>query len=267
MKKNFVVILTLVLLILLASFLICSNVEFCLFPQGFLSNQINKNTNQADSLKDAKTKLQGLLPENSYIRDYQRLEGVTPDSYLVLYLDDGYEFNEWDLSCPGMILGKSIAGNYRLSLLQNMKIINTVDIPNVYQGSNLELVYKDIFKYYDYDEHKISVDEKDIPVEKLIDLKDYTGDGLEYEFLLTTTGGGCGFYDGLVAGYDPWEDKVTLFSDWIASLNPDSSGYFYYLFECGNHGNMTRTERKYQFNSDSKKYELIWEKEAPCEIR
>jgi hypothetical protein len=216
--------------------------------------------------KNIENEIKEILPEGSFLRDYQKLEGVKPDSYLVVFIDEGYEFNESGLSCPGMILGLAIQGDYHLALIQDMQLVNSFQLASVYDDHDLELVYKDIWSHLNFDTDEFEIEKEDIEIEKLLDLRDFTGDGKEYEFLLITTGGGCGFFDGLVAGYDEDRNKVVTYSKWIPRFSPDEKGEFDFLFECGDHGNMARLEKKYEFNEQAKEFEMVWEKETDCSL-
>lgn len=200
-----------------------------------------------------------LLPDGVFLRDYQALSDER-DSHLAIYLEKGYKFDSWGLSCPGIILGDSIVGKYHLVLIQDARLINDVIIPHAYSEDTIELTYKN---YKDGWPTENEVKQKEII--KLLDFKDMTGDSFPYEFLLTTTGGGCGFYDSLVGGYDAEENKAVLFSNWLPRFSPNEKGEYYYLFECGDHGNTTRVEEKYAFDKINKTFKRVWEKQTPCE--
>lgn len=222
-------------------------------------NNLSNNHDKSLIISDQENFIKSVLPKGSFLRDYQKIPNHQ-NTFIVIYLEKGYQFNSWDLSCPGMILGDSILGTYHLSLIRDYKLINDIVLPQAYTGNNkLELTYK---KYKDG--WPMEGEEKDKQVIKLLDLKDLTGDGLAYEFLFTTTGGGCGFYDSLVGAYDPDYEEVVLYSDWLPRFEPDSNGRSHYLFDCGDHGNMTRVEKEYQFNQNAKRYDVVNKVETPC---
>jgi hypothetical protein len=220
--------------------------------------------NNSKGLVFQKESLQNLLPRDALLRDFaQTTDGKT----LMLYAEPGYKPENWDFySCPGGVLGKAVVGKYHIALVQNGKIVNDVLIPGSYQDDgNVSLTVQNIksnlLKVGEYPES-----EKNTLMDvKLLELRDLTGDGKVNEFNIFTTGGGCGFYDGLVGGYDEESDSVVLYSGWFPQFSPDGNGNYYYLFECGNHGNNTRYEAKYQFNQILKKFEKYWEKSTPCE--
>ena len=209
--------------------------------------------------------VQKLIQEGSLLRDYQEIPGVD-NSYLVIYIKPGYTFNTWDYSCPGFMLQDSIIGEYHLALVQDNKIINDLVIPlssvsQAYQtDGKLELIYKNKFTGNGLGEVNI----EDRVVQKLIEFKDLTGDGQPYEFLLTTTGGGCGFNESIVGAYDPEENQAILYSDWIMRFQPDENGESYYLFECGDHGNEIRQEARYKYDANLKKFVKYWELSTSC---
>jgi len=208
-----------------------------------------------------------VLPEGALLRDYEKLEGVS-NLYLVMYIEKGYQFSSWDYyTCSGSVLGDAIEGIYHLALFKEKAFVSDIKIPFAYKEYSdlpFELSFKNT-KGNLYQKGKYPAEEKDeLEVVKLLKLEDYTGDGNPYEILLTTTAGGCGFFDGLVAGYDPEMNSVTLYSDWIHRFRPDNDGNFSFLFQCGDHGNNIKIERKYAFDSQEKKFKMTWEKETPC---
>jgi hypothetical protein len=210
------------------------------------------------------------IPAGAVIREVVRLEGVKPNAYLFIYLEKGYQlsdFAEGDvmLSCPEMILGQSITGNYHLGLWQNGKIVNEIPISSPYGemgNKELSLVYRNtkenIYTAYG-GEDKYTVEKV-----SLLKLSNYTGRGKNWDVLFKTTAGGCGFWDGLVAGYDPGTNRVVAFSTWLPRFEPDRTGEFHYLFECGDHGNDTRIETDFAFNSTQKKFTIVSDKSTKC---
>lgn len=199
------------------------------------------------------SKIQVTIPDNSLLRDFAKIEGVKPDTYLVVYVDNGWQTHNWlddGNSCPGEILGEAIAGDYYAAIWQNGKLVNRVAIPR-YTDQPLELVYRNI-------------EGGELSRKKLMEFTDLTGDGKPYELRLLTTEGGCGLWYGLVAGYDPETNQVKLYSDWIYQFNPDEKGEYYADFNCGNHGNQTRHESWYKFSQSEKKFMLAEEKYTPC---
>ena len=243
------------LLVFLFSFILLSLVLW-IFIQSLFFGSIEKRISRS-------------LPSDSLLRDYKKLEGITPESYLVVYVEKGYEIDEsvcTYLSCPGTILGRSIKGEYHLVLYQRGSIVNDVTVQQAYKGYPLELVYQNSKEnLYEKGEY-LEGQKNELELVDLIKLEDYTGDGKAYEFLFLTTGGGCGFYDGLVAGYNDQRNEAVLYSGWVSRFQPNNQGGFNYLFDCGDHGNMLKIEKKYQFDPETEKYELIWEQETPCDI-
>ncbi|HUW21600.1 MAG TPA: hypothetical protein VMW41_02920 [Candidatus Bathyarchaeia archaeon] len=227
-----------------------------------------KNSKQKEPRLSEEESISALLPEGVFLRDYQRVPNVGHELMLVLYIEKDYQFSPWSFeSCPGAILGKAIRGQYHLALVNSQQLIDDIAVPAAYvesQPSGLELAYENtkenLYPVGQYD----NKDKDQLETVKLLKLQDYTGDNQEYEFLLTTTAGGCGFWDGLVAGYDPVDKKLVLYSGWLPRLKPNQKGEFDYLFDCGDHGNQTRVESRYQFNPQTKEFEKVWEKETDC---
>lgn len=228
----------------------------------------------------ARERIEAVLPTGSFLRDYQRLAGLRPETFLILSVEKGYQKDRFDPtanSCPAMILGESVSGRYHLALFRGEKIVDDLSIPNAYNDEQnnqhipLALSYRNSQANLEPEPTKECVYPNDQTTEcltmkevKLLDLKDYTGEGQPLEFLLTTTAGGCGFYDRLAAGYDPQSGKLLIYSDWLERFNPNSQGESNYLLDCGDHGNNTRLERKYKFNPTEKKFKLIWERQTAC---
>lgn len=207
------------------------------------------------------------LPRGVLLRDFEKLKNGSKNAYLVIYVEPGYKFDSWGYdSCPGIILGDSLSGVYHLVLIQDNKVVNDVILPYAINDGKgaLELSFKNK-KMYTLKKGTFPESEQDDIIDvKLLQLEDYTGDGKPYEFLLTTTGGGCGFFDGLVAGYDPAANKAVLYSGWIPRFIPDSKGNASYVFDCGDHGNMTRVEAKYGFDPATKKFKKLSEVKTVC---
>ena len=145
-----------------------------------------------------------------------------------------------------------------LIIIEDGKIISDLKIPNLANFESeekLALVY--INKYGE------SVNSDSVRVISLIVLKDLTGDGKTGEFILTTTSGGCGFYENIVVGYDESANAVKLYSDWIMRFNP-VAGKAYDLFECGNHGSEDRVQKWWEFDENIEKFKLVDDKITPC---
>jgi len=204
-----------------------------------------------------------LLPPGIFVRDIEMIEGLFKATYIVLYLDPGYTMDPdpYALSCPSEILGEPLIGNYHIALIQSGQLINTLNIPTAYSSGLLSLAYRNLPILSD----ATGTDVEDrLQVVKLIALKDYTGDGKPYEFLFTTTGGGCGFYDSILIGYHQLSNTLKFYSTWLPRFNPDNSGKSHFLFECGDHGNDTRVEKTYQFNPKTSQFVITQEKLTPC---
>lgn len=212
-----------------------------------------------------KKNIEKILPAGAFLRDYKKLNGAGDNAYLVIYVEKDFTVDKTEgealLSCPGEIVGQPIKGKYHLELIENYKTINDVSIP-YYMDRDLALVYRNIkANIYGNFNRKDGMEMEGVP---LLVLKDYTGDEKPFEFLIITSEGGCGFWNGLVAGYDPDTNKAVLFSDWIHNLNPNNKGYFQYLFDCGNHGNQTRVEEDYQYSPTVKWFIKTGERQTPC---
>jgi len=218
-------------------------------------------------------RINSLLPKGSFLRDYEKVAGITPESYLVVYVEPGYKTDlppsgdpPYYLSCPEVSVGQGIEGTYHLALLQNGKVKNDLVIPaNGKVGNRQILSYKNTKEnIYGYgkvpDKEKSSLEEV-----KLLKMSDYTGDGKTYEFDISAPVVGCFSPARLVAGYDPDSKQAMLFSDWIAiDGSPDNNGQAHWLFGCGNHGNDLRQEKTYVFDRQTKRFRMTDEKFTAC---
>jgi len=211
--------------------------------------------------QSVREELESVLPVGTFLRDFKE---VGQSKYLTIYSEPDYRIgdeNYENLSCPTMILGQAIIGDYHVALVEDGNIISDVEIPtlaNFESDDMLALVYINR-DYEDYENYE----NDNLRVVNLIDLKDYTGDGKANEFILTTTSGGCGFYENIVAGYDDSADAVKLYSDWIMRFDP-VAGKAYDLIDCGNHGSDVRIEKWWEFNENKGKFELVDEKITEC---
>jgi hypothetical protein len=215
---------------------------------------------------------QKILPEGVFIRETASISGIQPPAYVVLYIEKSYQIDPEATdyhSCPQGILGQAINGIYHLALYQSGTIKSDIKLPgsyNIYNNKDfLALAYRNA-KYNLYPQATFVPDE-DSKLEqvKLLNFEDMNGDGKPYELLFTTTAGGCGFFDGLVIGFDPNSNTLKQLSDWWPRFHPDSAGNFYYLFECGDHGNQTRNEAWYTFDPKANRYKVVNKKDTPCE--
>lgn len=230
---------------------------------------------------DAGERIAQALPKGALLRDYQLLPNITPVSYLVIYVEPGYQTAPVQtgempyFSCPEAVMGRTITGTYHLVLVRNGKAVSDkiIPVPTGFAGDTLgvsgtrgPLVYQNTKQnIYSYDFEAQIPDKYALETVKLLRLSEMTGDDQPYEFKLKQNlGGGCGFDNHLVAGFNPNSSTVEVYSDWVYQLNPDVTGRAYHVFDCGNHGNMTKVERWHRFNSQIQKFELTEQKSTPC---
>lgn len=220
-------------------------------------------------------KITSLLPKGSFLRDYEKVFGITPESYLVIYVEPGYKMDlppsgnlPYYLSCSEVSVGQGIEGTYHLALLQDGKIKNDLVIPADGKIGNRQVLSYKNTKENIYGYGKVSDSEKYVLEEtKLLKLSDYTGDGRADEFDLSAPAEGCFSPARLIAGYDPDRQQAVLYSDWmVIDSSPQSNGQAHWLFDCGNHGNSIREEKTYTFDPQTKKFKLTDSKSTPCPV-
>lgn len=236
---------------------------------------------------DIATRIEALLPENSFLREVELIPGVSPESYLLIYIEDP-KFDEAQedpnrmiyMSCPEVTEGQAIDGIYHLALFQNNSIVNDKIIPvGGVATDNLEPRQKLVFKntkiniFWMFNGSEPSKQEEyNLEQVKLINFKDYTGDGQKYEFKLTGATFPCGHTEFLVAGYDKKNNETVIYPIvenqdifyWWDNFDPDSTGKAEWRFQCGDHGNDVEEYKLYQFDADKGNYILTENKETPC---
>ncbi len=258
-------------------------------------NKLSENKLSQQLVIDITTRVEALLPKNSFLRELALIPDIFPESYLLIYVEDP-KFNEIPkdasgyiyMSCPEVTEGQAIEGIYHLALFQNNSIVNDKIIPvgdNVVfnnseeAGESAALRQKLVFKntkiniYWMFNGLEPSKQEEyNLEKVTLINFKDYTGDGQKYEFKLIGATFPCGHTEFLIAGYDQENNKAVVYPVvenqdtfyWRDNFDPDSVGKVEWRFQCGDHGNDLEEYKLYQFNTDQENYILTEDKETPC---
>lgn len=203
-----------------------------------------KNRCVVESLP-VENQVQKLLPSNALMREVELIPGVSPESYLVIYIEDpkfddlkDYETNYY-MTCPESTMGQAIEGVYHLGLFQSNSLVDDqviysnywyVDPTTHFLGKGPENRGKLSFRntkqniHWRFNGPEPSEEEKnELEIVKLIRLEDLTGDGLGYEFKLTGTTSPCGHSEYLIAGYDKKRNQAVVYP--IITDIPDNVVY------------------------------------------
>ncbi|MBS3788314.1 hypothetical protein KGY79_09000 [Candidatus Bipolaricaulota bacterium] len=237
------------------------------------------SVSQAETM-GVKNRIKALLPKNSMLRDYEQIPNM--DKYLVIYITDPeIEEHEPDTdysTCPPLVHGQPIYGEYHLALYDDGYFINDVTIP---WNSSWEM--KIVYRQPEGNVRRRSFEEmypdKDEPFRmkrvKLLTFSDLTGDGLPHQFQIEVFGGSCGHASVLTAGYSKKEDKAVIYPIkgrnpfrpyyWHDNFYPNENGEFTWELRCGDHGNGTYKREKFEFDKDLQAYVLEESEKTPCE--
>ncbi|MEF8799139.1 MAG: hypothetical protein V5A79_06970, partial [Candidatus Bipolaricaulota bacterium] len=93
--------------------------------------------------RGVKRRIKALLPDNSMLRDCEHLPST--EKFLVIYIVDPkiekYEPNRSYSTCPPLVHGQPIRGEYHLALYEEGYFVNDTTIPRV-SSRKLKLVYR-----------------------------------------------------------------------------------------------------------------------------
>jgi len=248
----------------------------------FFNCSINAQINLEGKIKEQ-------LPENIFLREYEKIPGTKLESYIGIYIEN-YSITEvqkendmWPglySSCPEQTLGQTISGVYHFFLFQENKIISDIIIPPAYSEDNSnvqELCYynteENLCRYFEDGQNCDGKSQTKLRKAKLINFRDCTGSGKRFDFVLVGTTEVCGFVDYLVAGYNEKLNSVEIYKikhenniyQWYSRFYPDERGEAVFEILCDDHGNDLYTKYTYRFNKSSRMYELIDVVETPCE--
>ena len=234
------------------------------------------------------------LPSEYFLRDLVKIPGQ--EKYLGVYVEN-YEvienpnFDDY-IACGEDIAGQiQIKGDYVLFMFDGEKIYRALKIPDYDDESAGKVSFSLLntksnnFYFYGCPES----DSNEIERSNLINFKDYTGDGLDYEFLLIGERLSCGHLTRAVAGYDAEFDEPIFYNIskslyagdykylvtqnspddfyWVNNFKPDSNGDVEIIWQCGDHGAVTQETDRYIFNNQDKEYRRIYHGEEACFLK
>lgn len=256
-------------------------------------------------------KVSKILPSEVFFRDLKKIPGT--DKYLGIYVKD-YKIDEQNVlygvfedgsilnTCPDEIYGQvSVNGEYHLFLYENGKIISDKIIPVSEDNKNDDGSDKQMFSLINTKEHNLYLYNKYIFIvngnsEKikdkyrlerttLLNFADYTGDGLQHEFVIIGFYLSCGHEERLIAGFNREKNEVIIYpiiNDldvdnvnetvgqkliyWHDNFMPSKKGEVNYIWNCGDHGSLIESKKLFNFDSQRKLFELISTTEKKCEF-
>jgi hypothetical protein len=238
-----------------------------------------------ESAPDVEILINRSLPPSVLLREYKKIPNTHKNSYLGIYISDysiaklENKTNEFYYSsCPEQTMGQSATGRYHLFLFEDNHIVDDVIIPSpgYYEDDKMSLSFNNT-KENNADffggEKPSDADKFDIEKTELIHFYDYSGDGLEYEFLLVGDKLACGHVNYLVAGYDEVNNKVVVYKIklkdnlvyWYDNFKPDNSGNTEVTWLCGDHGSQTESRDSFSFDNELKIYVLRNSNEKACD--
>jgi|GEM_PF-6250069 len=228
---------------------------------------------------DTVGRIKALLPEGSMLRDYEPVPNT--DKFLVIYIvDPEIEEHEPDTdysTCPPLVNGQPIYGEYHLALYDDGHFVNDVTIP--WDSSwKMKIVYRQPEENLRWKSFEEMYPEKDEPFRmkrvKLLTFSDLTGDGLAHQFQIEVFGGACGHASVLTAGYSKERNKAMVYPIlgsnpfrpyyWHDNFYPNENGEFTWELRCGDHGNGTYQREEYVFDEELQAYILKEKESTPC---
>jgi len=229
-----------------------------------------------------KRRIKALLPDNSMLRDCEHLPST--GKFLVIYIVEPkiekYEPNRSYSTCPPLVHGQPIRGEYHLALYEEGYFVNDTAIPRV-SSRELKLVYRQTVSNIEsrgFTAMNPIQDEGDsfeMKRVKLLTLSDLTGDGLAHQFQVKMFGGACGHALVLTAGYSKKENRAVVYPIrgenpfrpyyWYDNFYPNREGVVEWEFQCADHGNDVYEHKRFVFNEELEAYVLTVNEQVKCE--
>ena len=223
-----------------------------------------------------------LLSKDYFLRDLKKIPGE--EKYLGIYIKNySVESNYSDYnytSCGDIVNGKiNITGDYFLFIFDGEKIYNELVIPKYGYGFGDEVSFSLLNtknnNFYIHKGPESDKDNYDIVRLSLIDFKDYNGDGINHELLLTGFSLSCSHNGMGIAGYDKLLDKPIFYRInksstsedyvyWLDNFRPDEKGDVEIKWRCGDHGSETEDIDKYIYNDKNKIYQHVYHNVKDC---
>jgi hypothetical protein len=240
------------------------------------------------------SKIKDKLPNNVFLREYEKIPGSKVDSYVGIYIvnpitaeipnEDGFGQGIYYI-CPDRTLGQTITGIYHLFLFQDNSVKSDIVIPPAYSENNTDAqelcYYNTDYNLCWHFEDKNNCDRNsesnnsrtNLRKAKLINFKDCTGSGKNHNFVLVGPSEACGWVCYLIAGYNEELNIVEIFdvksdygiTQWFARFYPNEQGESLIEILCGDHGSEYHIKEFYKFNKTNRRFEFINKIETPCD--
>lgn len=172
------------------------------------------------------------------------------------------------ITCPSYIAGIPLTGLYHLALFIGDELVNRLDVPaaGAWVDGKLRLALRNVrwsnHLFWGQGEPVEPDDPRGRIVEptKLLKLADYNGDGRAWELRLVESGGSCGHYQTVLAGYSARQRKLILFPivagaavrywhlDFFPSPLATPATSVRQVWPCGDHGNPLLGENDFEYN-------------------
>lgn len=227
--------------------------------------------------------IQKLLPVGALLREVKPIVTYDdkPQTYIGIYVVDGkidppQAGIERYTTCPEETTGESITGVYHVFAYRSGSIFSDKTLPSSELGPISAFAWKNTmrnnFRYFDGPAVR-NDQANDLELTKLINLKEYTGDGRQNDFILYGESLACGHKENAVVGYIESIDEVIFYpivkgaatTYWMDNFVPDHRGSVQVSWNCGDHGSETETHQYYSFNQGHNAFVLEKKSEKPCE--
>lgn len=250
-----------------------------------------------------------VIPAGAMLRDFERIPNQ--DDYIVLYvlypdlIDESSTTEEYGLvepqylDCSARSRGVIVLdGDYYLAHFKDGKILDQIAIPEqgrraTSDGTANPIAFRTLSTMLghkgEYSPMKgVLIDDKFpelVPV-KLLNLADYNGDGVKFDFQLQGDVSACGHQQYLYGGFNTKSKKVviyeikdvlngdftgevgereTVYKNWHDNFFPNQQGKVLWIWRCGDHGQNDEAEfEKYRFNSEESVFDLYQQGQVAC---
>jgi len=219
-------------------------------------------------------KIQLTLPKNSILRDFSEIESNTW-YYIGIYIKNPKIWEELSssenmpyMSCPEEVEWQGITWEYHVFTYSNGNKIWDITIWWIWYGSNgeISLSFKNTninnFRFF-WGNKPNEWEEYNIEISKLINLKDFTWDGIKNEFLLINHYDQvCWHNNYLVIWFDQDSKKPIIYwidgwKNWEDNFIPNEKWEVVNWIECGDHWSWIHIENRYIFSSKEQIYKKI----------
>ena len=185
------------------------------------------------------------------------------------------------MSCPEMVTGIPLAGDYHVGLVRGGALVSQVSIPRVNEGTDepsrsaIALPLRNTRQWNAVFWGGEPTESHEVEPTKLMRLADFDGDGHAWEFRLVQPGV-CGHVMTLLAGYSARRREAIVYPIiehgrriwWQDNLFPSPMNPLArevrWRIPCGDHGMEVDWRRRYEYRADQEAWVLIGERRKDC---